>query len=353
MLNPAIEKALTPEARASLHGWTITEGSESLFVPAPAPVDEIAVRNPGQDYDRRDSLIVGPYCTEIKGGIHRGGLPSGGGMRGKIREFSKESRTRLMKKLSSYYDYVSHWQHLTFADEIFDFCSFDNVVEKSSYRLKLLSQWYKRQNFACSVIWRREYEPRKSGSRKGQLLPHFHLLFISTKKLTDLQVRVMSLRIATAWWHINRGPRKMLKVNTHSSSWAKIQDPVHASRYVSKYIAKTTGEIFPEGASLGRFWGVMQKETLPEILVDEIHLPNRLSLIYRRYLRKLAKGKGYAKFLRYKDGNKDQIGSGYLFAKRQTILDLLNFSIEKAGYGDGVQLMFRSSAEDFFFDEEF
>ena len=351
MLNPMIQNALDLSLHCRLKEWHITEGGETLFIPAPSPVED--VRNPAKHEDRRDQLLVGPYCTEIKGGIHRGGLPSGGGFRGKIREFSKESRTRLMKKLSNYYDHVSHWQHLTFADEIFDFCSFDNVVEKSSYKLKLLSEWYKRQSFPCSVIWRREYEPRKSGSRKGQLLPHFHLLFVSEKKLTELQVRVMSLRIATAWWRINKGPHKMLKVNTHASSWAKIQDPIHASRYVSKYIAKTTGDIFPEGASLGRFWGMIQKDTLPEILIDEIHLPNRLSLIYRRYLRKLAKGKGYAKFLRYKDGNKDQIGSGYLFAKRKTILSLLNYAMKKGGYGDGVQLMFRSSAEDFGPFEEF
>ena len=202
----------------------------------------------------------------------------------------------MMKRLSDYYDHMTHWQHLTFADELFEGMTFQERVEHSSYQMKLFSQWYKRQGFGPSIIWRREYEPRKSGGMRGELIPHFHIIYVSDKPLTEIQVRVHCLRVAVGWWRINKGPRKMLNVNVHPSSWQKLNDPVHAARYVSKYIAKETGRVFPEGASLGRFWGKVGD--LPEVEVYQYQLTNLQSAKVRRYLRRLAKAKGYRGFLR-------------------------------------------------------
>lgn len=282
--------------------------------------------------ERHDCIHIAPNYVEMKGGALSGGCQSGGGTRGKVVEFSQQSRIRLMKNLSCYYDFITHWQHLTFADEIFDGLSFDERVELSSYRMKLFSQWFKRSRYAkdYGFVWRREYEPRKSGAYKGELLPHYHVMFISEKKRpSDLQVRCMCIECATKWTQINKGPRKMLLVNIHVNSYQRMNDPVHASRYVSKYVAKTTGAIFPEGVSLGRFWGKVG--ALPDVVIDQIHLTNRDSLVLRRYLRKLAKAKGYAGFLRYKNGDPDQIGSGFMFLSKAEFMRLLNFVLEKNG----------------------
>lgn len=181
--------------------------------------------------------------------------------RGKIRGFSRKSRNRLIKETAKLKNDPNIWVDLTFPDEFFEGChGLSDIAEKSS---KALKRFKRMLGENINGIWKREYESRKSGKNKGDYFPHFHLLLnIPSVELENESLKIRSLWLETLQYLglSGEGLEKSARVTLNPKSWRIINDRKHASRYVSKYVAKIQClNDIDDDVSLGRFWGYIGK----------------------------------------------------------------------------------------------
>lgn len=172
----------------------------------------------------------------------------GGGLRGKVQGFSKNSRRRLIRKLAS----IDRETMAT--PPIFGTLTYPGEWPRDPKRWKRdLDAWGKRlrrrHREAC-VIWK--LEPQKRGA------PHFHLLVFGVPHLDKHW-------LAASWYAVvDSGDVRHLRAGTRIESirtWRGVMS------YASKYTAKVIEEL-PEGwEEVGRMWGIIGKEKLPIYMV--------------------------------------------------------------------------------------
>ena len=179
-----------------------------------------------------------------------------GGRRSEIVGFSHSSRLRLMRTIAKL-DRTRKplFITLTYPDEAFQY-RLDGSMLKETH-LKLFWQRLEYRYPGVSVIWRLEYETRKSGRFTGELFPHFHLL---TWGLHDEDIEDLRLEIAEMWYqvcgklsqdHLRAGIRVERIKSIKGVFW-----------YAAKYLAK---EVEESQLKVGRWWGVKGKENLPGV----------------------------------------------------------------------------------------
>lgn len=117
------------------------------------------------------------------------------------------------------------------------------------------------------VLWRVEWEPRKSGINVGKRCPHLHTIMLGVARMPYKAVRY-------AWRTILKSEREP------SMRFEKLPDVARAAMYVAKYVAKV-GDVstnldlvtyhLPEGAKgLGRQWGITRKSLVPMCPIERI-----------------------------------------------------------------------------------
>ena len=242
------------------------------------PMAHVAFWPGGLSYKRRS-----PGPMDAKGaGV--------GGTRGEIRGFSLKSRQRMLERLMRI-DWgagACYFTTLTYHRSCFDKDREDWKRDLQTWRKRLERKYSKT---LCGVLWRLEFQPRKSGEHRGQVAPHFHCIVFF-----DRQMFLPSLRDWVAEsWHAIADPMSAehAKAGTNVERARNVQgeEMGRLLSYLAKYVGKlekytvidrTTGEIMSTGRTWG-LWGDVPMAVLGAVRMDQSN--------YRRFLERVnAKG---------------------------------------------------------------
>lgn len=185
--------------------------------------------------------------------------------RGKISEFSRKSRKRMIQELSKIQrDTLPIMVTLTYPGEYSD----NPKVWKNDLDnfLRRLSRKFK----DAAGVWK--LEPQKRGA------PHFHL-FVWGAGYADLLSWV-----SLAWFqvvksgdirHLHAGTRVERVKSLSGSRW-----------YASKYLGKV---VPPEWGNAGRWWGIFQRDKLPYGKLVNVEVTQEKAVEFIRYMRRFAR----------------------------------------------------------------
>lgn len=267
--------------------------------------------------DYRERSLIYPNMVEIKQVNRVGSHVTKGkneGKRGKITEFSTTSRRNFIKKFCMLTDNPELWQDFTFADDVMEGQSIEEKRDVSNKTLNRLRRHIKEEYPESWVIYKREWEPRKSGKLKGECIPHFHA-FIGGINDDYLELAV---NLAEKWVdYMGTAERqKALRVALHINSFRIIESQAQAMRYATKYVTKDNKLITDE--SIGRSWGTIGNVPFGDPLVIEMTHDEAVKL--RRLFRKLVPKRHYLqKQLR------EQEVSTFVIVKQETVLRYLEY----------------------------
>lgn len=199
----------------------------------------------------------------------------GGGKRGKITGFSRGSRRRLMRKLAEVKRGVCPlWVGLTFPDEFHN-----SLAELHSWRkcFRRFEKRFTRRFPGGGLVWRLEFQDRKSGLYKGAIFPHYHLLVYGVSFLE------FSAWVKLAWWEAcGRLSGDHLTYGAHVDV---LKSPGKVNAYISKYLAK----VADTGRDIGRVWGIVGVENLPWVRAVLCQLTEQEAVQLIRYMRRFAR----------------------------------------------------------------
>ena len=201
--------------------------------------------------------------------------------RGQITGMSKKSSLRLRKRAARIED-LSLWIDLTFADDTLYHRTITERAQFSYYCLKRLTKYVK-DKFNLHLIWKRENKPRKSGKNTGEIMPHFHVLFGGMTQKQYSKWISISIQILMRWVQITgTDSDDALAVAINKKSFRRIENPKHATCYISKYFSKDEPLEIPEGESIGRCWG--KSSNCPDVQPYIINLTQQESFKLVRHL---------------------------------------------------------------------
>jgi hypothetical protein len=174
----------------------------------------------------------------------------GGGVREKVRGFSRASRKNLLRRLASINRGAFRASRrriifvtLTYPHE----CPQDPELCKG--HLKALRKRLQREFGTFVAFWRLGIQ------RRGAW--HFHLLLFVGPSFG--LIRGLRRFISTAWYEVTgKVSEGHLRAGTRVEAAKRWRQ---ATSYVERYLAKP--EEFPEGVQTGRIWGVWNEELLP------------------------------------------------------------------------------------------
>ena len=123
------------------------------------------------------TVVAQGHLLRVRTGLGSATSNTGGGYRGNIVEFSRQSRKRMLETLArielgdaGFICFVT----LTYPDEVMPVGAADSERDRQTILKRFVRQYPE-----ASAIWRREWEARKSGEFQGEVFPHFHLLFFN------------------------------------------------------------------------------------------------------------------------------------------------------------------------------
>ena len=234
----------------------------------------------------KEKLLIYPNMVEIRSTnpVSKLDIQNEAGRKTIIKEFSKKSRRDFIKYLCKMKDKLILWQDVTFADDVMQI-----KPERKEVSNKALNRFRRivlRNYPSIKIIYKREWEPRKSGNLKGEHIPHFHM-FISVPDVSE-EHHIFNLagELAKIWVSCTRTEEihKALSVALHRKSYRIIKSQKHALKYATKYITKP-GENWAE-ESIGRNWGTIGKFDIADPDIMEM-TPAEMVHVKRRF-RKLA-----------------------------------------------------------------
>ena len=201
-----------------------------------------------------------------------------GGVRGKVRGFSRTSRRNLLRRLASinrrtFRDFKGRLISvtLTYPRE------YPKDAEVCKDHLKALGKRLKRRYGEFAAFWRMGIQKRGAF--------HFHLLLFVPRSFG----RIDALRsfISSSWYEVcGKVSEGHLRAGTRVEQIRKWKQ---ATSYAERYLAKE--EKFPDGLETGRIWGVWNEKLLP-IDWETVKVSLRDAYRIRRVFRKLAKRRG-------------------------------------------------------------
>lgn len=159
----------------------------------------------------------------------------GGGKRGRVTEFTRAARWRLLKTLAPV-----NWGRARHITLTYPAGVSRDVLVRNQYHLRaFVERWRRHYDYRPCFVWRKEY------TKKGVI--HFHLLQPKPKWHDDLIVFV-----SRSWAEVLATDRTedIIKAGTKVEF---ARNNAQSMSYVAKYIAKASDK-FPEYHS-GRVWG--------------------------------------------------------------------------------------------------
>jgi hypothetical protein len=202
----------------------------------------------------------------------------GGGIRDRVRGFSRTSRTNLLRRLAS----INRTAFKGFRGRmIFVTLTYPHEYpedpELCKRHLKALRKRLQREFGTFAAFWRMGIQKRGAW--------HFHLLLFVGQSVGPLE----ELRhfISSSWFEVTGEVSEgHLHTGTRVVSVRRWRE---ATSYAERYMAKP--EEFPEGLQTGRIWGIWNEELLP-VRWETVQVSLRDAFKIRRIYRKLAKRKG-------------------------------------------------------------
>jgi len=171
-----------------------------------------------------------------------------------IGPWSQQSRSKLLRYLNKI-DYgripSSVFVTLTYPDHVVP----ETYRERSQHRAVWVRYLEENLQRPVPIVWRIEWEERKSGAYTGKLAPHFHLMVFGVRFIDHENVR--------EWW------RKAIKAGEGPliTEVKAIYNEDGACRYLSKYVSKyrslDISTYHNSGLKFGRHWGILRKELIP------------------------------------------------------------------------------------------
>jgi hypothetical protein len=224
----------------------------------------------------------------------------GGGIRDRVRGFSRTSRRNLLRRLAS----INRRAFRAFKGRmIFVTLTYPHEYpedpEVCKNHLKALRRRLQREFGSFAAIWRLGIQQRGAW--------HFHLLlFVAPSFGTVGELRRF---ISASWYEVTgKVSEGHLRAGTRVEAVKKWKE---VTSNVERYMAKP--EEFPEGLQTGRIWGVWNEELLP-VRWETAQVSLRHAFKIRRIYRKLAKRKGSG-----------SLHSITVFVRHENVLRLLEF----------------------------
>jgi hypothetical protein len=217
----------------------------------------------------------------------------GGGIRDRVKGFSRTSRTNLLRRLAS----INRTAFKGFRGRMIFVTltyprKYSEDPELCKRHLKALRKRLQREFEPFAAIWRLGIQKR------GAL--HFHLLLFVGPSVGS--VGELRRFISSAWYEVTGEVSEgHLRTGTRVEAVKRWKQ---ATSYVERYMAKP--EEFPEGLQTGRIWGIWNEELLP-VRWETVQVSLRDAFKIRRIYRKLARRKGSGSmccitvFLRYEN----------------------------------------------------
>jgi hypothetical protein len=224
----------------------------------------------------------------------------GGGIRDRVRGFSRASRRNFLRRLAS----INRSAFRAFRGRIIFVTltypkHYPEDPELCKRHLKALRKRLQREFGSFAAFWRLGIQEREAW--------HFHLLlFVGPSIGTVGELRRF---ISSSWYEITgKVSEGHLRVGTRVEAVKKWKQ---ATSYAERYMAKP--EVFPEGSETGRIWGVWNAELLP-VRWDMVEVSLRDAYRIRRVYRKLARRKGSGSLRRIT-----------VFMRHENVVRLLDF----------------------------
>jgi hypothetical protein len=224
----------------------------------------------------------------------------GGGIRDKVRGFSRASRRNLLLRLAS----INRRAFKTFKGRmIFVTLTYPGEYpqdpELCKRHLKALRKRLQREYGSFAAFWRMGVQERGAW--------HFHLLLFVRSSIGS--IGELRRFISTSWYEVTG---KVSEGHLHTGTRVEaVKRWKEATSYAERYMAKP--EVFPEGLKTGRIWGIWNKELLP-IRWETTKVSLKDAFRIRRIYRKLARKKGSG-----------SLRSTTVFVRYENVLRLLEF----------------------------
>src|ERR687897_2276451 len=201
-----------------------------------------------------------------------------GGIRDRVRGFSRESRRNLLRRLAS----INRAAFKACKGRLISITltyphEYPEDPELCKRHLKALRKRLQREFGTFAAFWRLGIQKRGAW--------HFHLLLFVEPSLGP--IGELRRFISSSWYEVTGKVSKgHLRAGTRVEAVKRWKQ---ATSYVERYMAKP--EEFPEGLETGRIWGVWNEELLP-VQWETAQVSLRDAFRIRRIYRKLARRKG-------------------------------------------------------------
>jgi len=277
--------------------------------------------SPNESSYLNEHLIVYPGVTLVRNRLAYGSGRQVDGerkKRGKIVDFSNKSRCNMKVTMAKLKHCPEGWQDFTFADDLMEG---KTVSEKAKFAAKCMwsfQRWCEKYGVSVNGIWKKEWKKRRSGRLKGEMVPHYHMVFSIPGADEEMYLWVFK-RFAREWVEITgtKEKDKALRVALHEKSYRLITSTKQMQAYMSKYIGKDEGFVFTE--SIGRNWGKIGDPLEADGRVIEMTF--RDMVLFKRILRKLAK-KGRKSF---KNRLKEMYSRFFMFLEERTVDRIIEY----------------------------
>jgi hypothetical protein len=224
----------------------------------------------------------------------------GGGIRDRVRGFSRASRRNFLRRLAS----INRSAFRAFRGRIIFVTltypkQYPEDPELCKRHLKALRKRLQRKYESFAAFWRLGIQKRGAW--------HFHLLlFVGPSFGTVGELRRF---ISSSWYEITgKVSEGHLRAGTRVEAVKKWRE---VTSYAERYMAKP--EVFPEGLQTGRIWGVWNPNLLP-VQWERVEVSLRDAFRIRRIYRRLAKRKGSGSLRRLT-----------VFVRHENVIRLLEF----------------------------
>jgi hypothetical protein len=246
---------------------------------------------------RRFTHLTGRIPTKNQLSSHR---CCGGGIRDRVRGFSRESRRNLLRRLAS----INRAAFNAFKGRLISITltyphEYPEDPEVCKNHLKALRRRLQRKFGDFAGFWRLGIQKRGAW--------HFHLLLFVGPSIGS--VDELRSFISTSWYEVTgKISEGHLRTGTRVEAVKRWKQ---AASYVERYMAKP--EEFPEGSETGRIWGIWNEVLLP-VRWETVRVSLRDTFKIRRVYRKLARKKG-----------SDSLRRITVFVRYENVVRLLEF----------------------------
>jgi hypothetical protein len=202
----------------------------------------------------------------------------GGGIRERVRGFSRESRRNLLRRLAS----INRAAFQAFKGRLISITltyphKYPEDPELCKRHLKAFRKRFQREYGSFAAFWRLGIQQRGAW--------HFHLLLFVESSVGS--IGELRRFISSSWYEVTgKISEGHLRAGTRVEPVKRWRE---ATSYVERYMAKP--EEFPEGLQTGRIWGIWNPKLLP-VRWETVQVSLRDAFKIRRIYRKLAKKKG-------------------------------------------------------------